>query len=66
MRENHMQGSRPGPETPPSRTHGKGRTCDFSGCRTTLSVYNPAIWCWQHVELIFPAYWGKRLNPKTA
>jgi hypothetical protein len=66
MRDNHMQGSRPGPETPPSRSHGKGRICDLPGCGTTLSVYNPATRCWQHAELIFPVYRGKRLNPKTA
>ncbi len=66
MPESHMQGSRPGPAVPPSKTHGHGRTCDLPGCETELSVYNPSARCWQHAELTFPVYRGKRLHPKTA
>lgn len=29
-------------------TYGRDRVCASSGCRTVLSVYNPAEFCWQH------------------
>ena len=25
-----------------------GRRCEFPGCETVLSTYNPAILCWMH------------------
>jgi hypothetical protein len=61
MQDTYMQGSRPGPTPPPSQTHGSGRTCNTPGCETRLSTYNPATHCWQHAELVFPVYRGKRL-----
>jgi hypothetical protein len=67
MRDNQMQGSRPGPVPPPSKTHAADRTCEVSGCETRLSVYNPASRCWQHTDLTFPVYRGKRrMRPGTA
>lgn len=60
-----MQGTRPGKVPPPSREHGEGRTCDRDGCTTRLSKYNPSAFCWQHAEVVFPTYRGKRLSPNT-
>jgi hypothetical protein len=67
MRDNQMQGSRVGLTPAPSKTHGADRTCESAGCQTKLSVYNPAARCWQHTELTFPVYRGKRrMRPGTA
>ena len=61
-----MQGTRPGKLPPPSRTHGEDRVCEVPGCATTLSRYNPAKRCFQHAEVVFPSYRGKRLAPREA
>jgi hypothetical protein len=61
-----MQGTRPGKLPPPSRTHGDDRVCEVPDCRTRLSRYNPAHRCWQHAEVVFPTYRGKRLSPSEA
>jgi hypothetical protein len=61
-----MQGTRPGKLPPPSREHGEGRICDREGCTTKLSKYNPSAFCWQHAEVVFPNYRGKRLSPNTS
>lgn len=66
MREEHMQGSHPGHLPPPSKVHATGRVCEADGCETQLSIYNPARHCWQHTELSFPNYRGKRLQPHNA
>ncbi len=67
MRETEqMQGSRAGINPPPSKTHGTGRVCDAPACGTKLSMYNPSKHCWQHAEVTFPTYRGKRLSPGTA
>jgi hypothetical protein len=31
-------------------SYGRGRTCETSGCDTTLSQYNKATLCWRHAE----------------
>jgi len=56
-----MKGSRPGKLPQPSPTERPQRTCSVSGCATTLSIYNLATKCWQHDDLRFPTYRGKRL-----
>jgi len=57
-----MKGTRPGHIPPPSRTaEQNGRTCAHPGCVTTLSRYNLGSHCWQHTDLVFPNYRGKRL-----
>ncbi len=61
-----MQGTRPGNLPPPSRTHGEDRVCEVHGCDTKLSRYNPAARCWQHAEVVFPTYRGKRLYPSPS
>jgi hypothetical protein len=66
MQEPRMQGSHPGHLPPPSKTHGTGRVCEASGCETRLSVYNPKRRCWQHTDITFPTYRGKRLQPGNA
>jgi hypothetical protein len=58
-----MQGTRPGKLPPASREHGDGRVCEVDGCTTKLSRYNPSALCWQHGEIVFPNYRGKRLTP---
>jgi hypothetical protein len=61
-----MQGTRPGKLPPPSRTHGDDRVCEVQDCHTKLSRYNPAKLCFQHAEIVFPSYRGKRLAPREA
>jgi hypothetical protein len=56
-----MKGSRPGKTPPPSPTSRAGRICAAPGCTTKLSIYNVGTTCWQHAELTFPNYRGKRL-----
>lgn len=60
-----MKGMKPGPMPKPSRTAGGGRTCDESTCSTKLSVYNLKSRCWQHTEISFPNYRGRRLAENT-
>jgi hypothetical protein len=43
-----------------------GRVCSAPGCTTRLSIYNLASFCWQHAELHFPNYRGKRLAGNKA
>jgi hypothetical protein len=49
----------------PSQTSSEGRRCVASGCHTRLSIYNHGEVCWQHAELAFPNYRGKRLAPQS-
>jgi len=56
-----MKGSRPGRLPPPSQTTHQGRTCAAPGCATKLSIYNLGSTCWQHADIVFPNYRGKRL-----
>ena len=61
-----MKGSRPGKLPPPSQTSHGGRVCSAPGCETKLSIYNLDQLCWQHADLVFPNYRGKRLAPGKA
>ena len=61
-----MKGTRPGHLPEPSRRTPTGRVCGAEGCSTRLSVYNAGLFCWQHTELEFPNYRGKRLAPGKA
>ena len=57
-----MKGSRPGKLPPPSPTaEHPDRTCAAPECSTRLSIYNLGATCWQHADLVFPNYRGKRL-----
>jgi hypothetical protein len=40
--------------------------CAHDGCKTKLSIYNSSDHCWQHAEVVFPNYRGKRLSPRSA
>jgi hypothetical protein len=58
-----MKGSDPARSiAPPSATFGVGRVCDEVGCETKLSTYNAGSRCWQHAEIVFPNFRGKRLR----
>ncbi len=61
-----MKGSRPGNLPHPSRPVESGvrRVCRDPDCDTKLSVYNAGDFCWQHTDLVFPNYRGKRLSAK--
>jgi hypothetical protein len=60
-----VKGTRPGHLPPPSRTTEEVRTCAEPGCTTKLSKYNESTLCWQHEDVTFPNFRGKRLtNPK--
>ena len=61
-----MNGSRPGHLPAPQVTQAQGRVCAHPGCETHLSVYNPRRHCWQHAEVVFPNYRGKRLSTGKA
>jgi hypothetical protein len=58
-----MKGTRPGKLPPPNQPQAAGRICDQPGCDTTLSIYNRSSRCWQHTDIAFPNYRGKRLSP---
>jgi hypothetical protein len=60
-----MKGSRPQKLPPPSQMSSGGRRCRAAGCETKLSIYNHGDHCWQHADLVFPNYRGKRLSPQT-
>ena len=57
-----MKGTRPGHLPPLSPTDEGDRTCAHPECETRLSKYNVDEFCWQHAELVFPNYRGKRLD----
>lgn len=57
------RGTRPGRFPNPSKAEGEGRVCGHAGCETKLSVYNTSERCWQHEEVVFPNYRGRRLRP---
>jgi hypothetical protein len=58
-----MKGTRPGKLPPPNQAQAAGRVCEEPGCDTTLSIYNRSTSCWQHTDIVFPNYRGKRLSP---
>ena len=43
----------------------RDRVCAEPGCETRLSVYNARPKCWQHTEIAFPNYRGRRLAPEA-
>lgn len=60
-----MQGTRPRELPPASKTAAAGRSCAFPGCSTKLSAYNHEDHCWQHLEVNFPNFRGKRLERRA-
>jgi len=61
-----VKGTRPGHLPPPSKQEEGGRICIYPDCQTQLSIYNSGQRCWQHAEITFPNYRGKRLAPNKA
>lgn len=60
------KGTRPGHLPPASRTEDQGRVCSDPRCHTKLSIYNLSERCWQHADIVFPNYRGKRLvDPRS-
>jgi hypothetical protein len=60
-----MKGTRPGRMPRPSRTVAAAdRVCEVPDCDTRLSRYNLRSRCWQHSEIAFPNYRGRRLAPE--
>jgi hypothetical protein len=41
------------------------RVCEIPDCDTKLSRYNVRSRCWQHTEIAFPNYRGRRLAPES-
>ena len=62
MRSDNVKGRRPGNDPPPSKAVGVGRVCREKGCETKLSIYNGSDFCWQHADVTFPNFRGKRLR----
>lgn len=61
-----MKGTKPGRLPRPSRTtEGAERECAVGGCSTKLSKYNARDRCWQHSDIVFPNYRGRRLAPDS-
>lgn len=50
----------------PSKVESAGRICAAPGCETALSIYNAKATCWQHTDLTFPNFRGKRLAKGSA
>ena len=61
-----MEGIRPDGKTIPSPVFAKGRICERAGCGTRLSLYNSSRFCWQHAEVTFPLYRGKKVTSTRA
>jgi hypothetical protein len=59
------KGTRPGHLPAASKTEGEARVCAHPRCQTKLSIYNLGDLCWQHAEIVFPNYRGKRLEPRS-
>lgn len=59
-----MRGTRPGKRPRPSKRSEVGRVCAAEDCATTLSIYNAKDVCWQHADIAFPNFRGKRLHPR--
>jgi hypothetical protein len=57
-----MKATRPGHLPAPSPASASQRTCAEPGCDTKLSIYNAGSHCWQHSDVVFPNYRGKRLR----
>lgn len=56
-----MKGSQPTSDVKSRATvFHAGRTCTAPGCSTQLSVYNSAERCWQHADVVFPTFRGRR------
>ncbi len=60
-----MKGTRPGRMPRPSRTVEGHRVCEAPDCTTQLSRYNSRNRCWQHTEIAFPNYRGRRLAAES-
>jgi hypothetical protein len=61
-----VKGTRPGRMPRPSRqVEDAERVCAEQGCTTMLSRYNNRDRCWQHSEIVYPNYRGRRLAPGT-
>ncbi|MGH2685612.1 MAG: hypothetical protein ACRDJP_09120 [Actinomycetota bacterium] len=62
-----VKGTRPGRMPRPSRQveDDLDRVCAEQGCTTMLSRYNNRDRCWQHSEIVYPNYRGRRLAQGT-
>ena len=59
---NRVKGTRPGHLPPPSiRSERADRACAGPGARRSSPPTTSGTHCWQHTELTFPNYRGKRL-----
>jgi hypothetical protein len=56
------KGTRPGNLPAVSHVEPEGRVCAHPGCETKLSIYNGSELCWQHADVTFPNFRGKRLR----
>ena len=63
---NVTKGSRPGHLPAPSRALERGRVCAHEDAGRRFSVYNEGAFCWQHADVVFPNYRGKRLRSDRA
>ena len=63
-----MKGTKPGKMPRPSRAVAsrRDRVCEEPGCTTRLSIYNMRSRCWQHTDIVFPNYRGRRLAEGNA
>jgi hypothetical protein len=62
-----MKGTKPGRMPRPSRAmEGADRECAEPDCSTKLSQYNARDRCWQHSDIVFPNYRGRRLAPDAS
>jgi len=60
------KGDRPGHLPPACKTEDEGRVWSDPGWHAKLSIYNLSDRCWQHAEIVFPNYRGKRLvDPRS-
>jgi hypothetical protein len=61
MSDRSVQGTPFGGSDRPSRSFGKGRVCNESGCETRLSMYNQGKFCSAHEPMSVPRTRGKKI-----
>ncbi len=66
MERKYIEGTHPRTLPKANRTYGEGRVCEHEGCRTRISIYNKATYCWAHRPQTFPLVRGERRKKAAA
>lgn len=61
-----LRGSRTRELPRPNKVYAGGRVCAHEGCKTRISQYNKAKYCWTHMPLTYPLVRGERKRRSAA